>query len=179
MTIKLVTTAYLGKSWARTTFVFQRLVHNIVSSPTTFSCSVRVQPELIFLLFQTTKNDRPPDPSTRFACLHIRSPYCMMAPIVPGIQGMNFVWINNEFAGLIESQEVKDSYVAWNFKNTPFSAGSLKYEAMLLSKRLFLGFIRKFAERGYEFCAPMSLKGGTRNDTLLFRIVSKEVNRKQ
>lgn len=40
---------------------------------------------------------------------------------------------------------------------------------LVTARRLFLGLFRHFQTRGFSFCAQLSAKGGSKNDTTVFR----------
>jgi hypothetical protein len=49
-----------------------------------------------------------------------------------------------------------------------------------MSKRLFLTLVRNFSNNGYEFAAGLSIRGGYKNDTMIFKSTqikpAKEIN---
>ncbi|CAD5221878.1 unnamed protein product [Bursaphelenchus okinawaensis] len=152
--VKLLTTAYFGKTFTRTTLVLQRDVYNTTSE----SYSTRNVDEL-------------------YICVAIRSNNAIIIPATAGLCRFPISWIQNEFGQMIVKADINDDFVDFTFKDDLFSAYSITYENMIHGKRMFLGLIRQLAQRGYEYVAPISIKGCTRNDTFYFKMIRQPVEK--
>ncbi|CAD5227147.1 unnamed protein product [Bursaphelenchus xylophilus] len=147
MGIKLITTAYLGKIFTRTTMFFQRSINNAHD-----------------------QSYNPVNAEERFLCVAIRSYNSLLIPASPAYCRFPVSWVHHEFSSLIEKEDINDDYMEITFKEAPFAPYQTNYESMIHAKRLFLGLVRQLSQRGYEYVAPISVKGGSRNDTMLFRM---------
>uniref|UniRef100_A0A914CCP8 Uncharacterized protein n=1 Tax=Acrobeloides nanus TaxID=290746 RepID=A0A914CCP8_9BILA len=103
----------------------------------------------------------------RILCVAIRNKNTLQFPKMPALSRCPMEWLFAEFRSQMVEDKDYDNCLEVHLRGTPFNTSN--FEEMITAQRIFVTLIRRFFAYGYEYAAPLSLKGNFKNDTFFFR----------